>query len=320
MISEPGPLDRAVPRRRLRLDHVPRRGRRAADPARARADPRGRPVGGAVGQARDAARGARRLPRPARHRPRDDRRARVRRPVVHGRRRAREARAGAALARPAAARRRSRSTAAARPRPPRRIGRGGTDVIVAGSALYRADDMAAEVARIRSIADAARAATLAALGRGRVRALLQRVTRAEVRVDGAGRRSIGGGLLVLLGVGHGDDDATADAPRAPDLRAADLRGRGGPDEPVAARRRRRGACSCQPVHALRGHAPRPAARVHGRGAAGRSRRPSGCRVADAFARARASQVGLGEFGAAMAVELVNDGPFTIWLDTADRSG
>jgi ribulose-phosphate 3-epimerase len=41
------------------------------------------------------------------------------------------------------------------------IGRGGTDVIVAGSALYRADDMAAEVERIRSIASAARAATLA---------------------------------------------------------------------------------------------------------------------------------------------------------------
>jgi len=39
------------------------------------------------------------------------------------------------------------------------IGRGGTDVIVAGSALYRADDMAVEVARIRSIADAARAAS-----------------------------------------------------------------------------------------------------------------------------------------------------------------
>jgi ribulose-phosphate 3-epimerase len=40
------------------------------------------------------------------------------------------------------------------------IGRGGTDVIVVGSALYRADDMAAEVARVRSIASAARAATL----------------------------------------------------------------------------------------------------------------------------------------------------------------
>ncbi len=40
------------------------------------------------------------------------------------------------------------------------IGRGGTDVIVAGSALFRATDMAAEVVRIRSIAAAARAATL----------------------------------------------------------------------------------------------------------------------------------------------------------------
>jgi ribulose-phosphate 3-epimerase len=40
------------------------------------------------------------------------------------------------------------------------IGRGGTDVIVAGSALYRADDMAAEVERIRSVANAARSSTL----------------------------------------------------------------------------------------------------------------------------------------------------------------
>ncbi len=39
------------------------------------------------------------------------------------------------------------------------IGRGGTDVIVAGSALYRADDMAREVDRIRAIANAARAAS-----------------------------------------------------------------------------------------------------------------------------------------------------------------
>ena len=41
------------------------------------------------------------------------------------------------------------------------IGREGTDVIVAGSALYRAADMAAEVERIRTIAGAARDATLA---------------------------------------------------------------------------------------------------------------------------------------------------------------
>ncbi len=41
------------------------------------------------------------------------------------------------------------------------IGRGGTDVIVAGSALYRAADMAAEVERIRGLAGAARLPTLA---------------------------------------------------------------------------------------------------------------------------------------------------------------
>jgi D-Tyr-tRNAtyr deacylase len=29
-------------------------------------------------------------------------------------------------------------------------------------------------------------------------------------------------------------------------------------------------------------------------------------------------VGRGRFGAEMEVELVNAGPFTIWLDTADR--
>ena len=53
---------------------------------------------------------------------------------------------------------RSRSTAAARVETAEAIGRGGTDVIVAGSALYRAPDMAAEVERIRAIAGAARAA------------------------------------------------------------------------------------------------------------------------------------------------------------------
>ncbi len=41
------------------------------------------------------------------------------------------------------------------------IGREGTDVIVVGSALYRAPDMAEAVRRTRAMADAARAATMA---------------------------------------------------------------------------------------------------------------------------------------------------------------
>ena len=41
------------------------------------------------------------------------------------------------------------------------------------------------------------------------------------------------------------------------------------------------------------------------------------RFADAL-RELGVAVATGRFGAVMAVELVNDGPFTIWLDTADR--
>ena len=41
------------------------------------------------------------------------------------------------------------------------------------------------------------------------------------------------------------------------------------------------------------------------------------RLVDAL-RALGIVVATGRFGAEMAVELVNDGPFTVWLDTADR--
>jgi D-aminoacyl-tRNA deacylase len=43
-----------------------------------------------------------------------------------------------------------------------------------------------------------------------VRALVQRVTRAEVRVEGASVAAIGAGLLVLLGVSREDDMAAAE--------------------------------------------------------------------------------------------------------------
>ena len=41
------------------------------------------------------------------------------------------------------------------------------------------------------------------------------------------------------------------------------------------------------------------------------------RFADAL-RGLGVTVATGRFGAEMAVDLVNDGPFTIWLDSADR--
>ncbi len=148
-----------------------------------------------------------------------------------------------------------------------------------------------------------------------MRALLQRVSRAEVRVDGAAVGSVGSGLLVLLGVGHGDDEEIADAlaRRICELRIfADDEGRtnrslldaGGEVLLVSqftlyadTRRGRRPGFS--------GAAPPDLAQALWR------------RVA-AGIEAQGVRVGLGEFGAEMAVELVNDGPFTIWLDTAER--
>ena len=43
-----------------------------------------------------------------------------------------------------------------------------------------------------------------------MRALVQRVSRAVVRVEGELRAEIGPGLLVLLGITHDDDEATAE--------------------------------------------------------------------------------------------------------------
>ena len=148
-----------------------------------------------------------------------------------------------------------------------------------------------------------------------MRALLQRVSRAEVRVGGAVVGSIGAGMVILLGIGHGDDEATADAlaRRVCELRMfEDDEGRtnrslldvGGEALVVSQftlyadtrRGRRPGFTDAAP--------PELAEALWRRFAAG--------------VEAQGVRMGLGEFGAEMAVELVNDGPFTIWLDTGAR--
>ena len=149
-----------------------------------------------------------------------------------------------------------------------------------------------------------------------MRALLQRVVRASVRVEGCDVGSIGQGLLILVGVGHEDTDATAigQARRVTELRIfADADGRtnrsildvGGAALVVSqftlyadtSRGRRPGFTDAA--------APDVAERLY-------------MRFAEALREAGVADVQTGEFGAAMQVELVNDGPFTIWLDAADR--
>jgi D-tyrosyl-tRNA(Tyr) deacylase len=149
-----------------------------------------------------------------------------------------------------------------------------------------------------------------------VRALLQRATRASVTVDGETIASIGPGLLVLLGVGHGDDDQTTDAlaRRVTELRIfRDEDGRtnrsiidtGGAALVVSqftlyadtARGRRPGFTNAAD--------PALAERLY-------------LRFAEGLRAAGVGDVRTGSFGAEMLVGLVNDGPFTIWLDT-DRA-
>lgn len=146
-----------------------------------------------------------------------------------------------------------------------------------------------------------------------MRALLQRVSRAEVRVAGAPVGAIGAGLVVFLGVGPDDDAAigAALARRVVELRVfRDAEGRtnrslldvGGEVLVVSqftlfadTRRGRRPGFSGAA-------APGIATELYGRF----------CGSVEALGVA----VARGRFGAEMEVELVNDGPFTIWLDTA----
>jgi D-tyrosyl-tRNA(Tyr) deacylase len=136
-----------------------------------------------------------------------------------------------------------------------------------------------------------------------------------VRVDGDIVGEIGVGLVVLLGVGPEDDEAVADAlaRRVTELRIFDdadgrtnlsLMDVGGAILVVSQftlyadtrRGRRPGFTGAA--------APELAERLYVRFAAA--------------LRELGVEVATGRFGAVMAVELTNDGPFTIWLDTADR--
>ena len=148
-----------------------------------------------------------------------------------------------------------------------------------------------------------------------MRALLQRSTGASVAVAGELVGSIDSGLVVLLGVGPADDEATADAlaRRITELRIfRDAEGRTNSslidvDGAVllvsqftlfadTRRGRRPGFTGAA--------GPDQAERLYGRVAA--------------TLRALGVTVATGRFGEEMAVQLTNDGPFTIWLDTDDR--
>jgi D-tyrosyl-tRNA(Tyr) deacylase len=134
--------------------------------------------------------------------------------------------------------------------------------------------------------------------------LVQRVSRAAVRVDEEPVAEIGPGLLVLLGIGRDDGDAEAErlAEKVRALRVfEDAEGK--MNEPLGDREV---LCVSQfTLYADTGKGNRPS---FVGAAPPASAEPLYERFCDQLGAAR------GRFGARMAVELVNDGPVTLLLE------
>ena len=147
-----------------------------------------------------------------------------------------------------------------------------------------------------------------------MRALLQRVTHAECRVNEQLTGSCEKGLLVLLGVGPTDEEATAQLlwEKIRDLRIFEdseaktnlsLINIGGGVLIV----------SQFTLYADCRRGRRPS--FNGAANPLRAKQLYDFFCAQATAELGADRVGQGIFGADMQLSLTNDGPFTIWLDT-----
>ena len=137
-----------------------------------------------------------------------------------------------------------------------------------------------------------------------MRALVQRVSRAEVRVGGEVVASIGPGLLVLLGVTHDDDEARADrlADKVRALRVfPDADGR--MNEPLGDRE-----VLCVSQFTLYGDTRKGNRPAYVDAARPEHAEPLYERFCERLGAKR------GVFGAHMEVDLVNDGPVSLLIE------
>jgi D-tyrosyl-tRNA(Tyr) deacylase len=145
-----------------------------------------------------------------------------------------------------------------------------------------------------------------------VRALVQRVSRARVRVAGEVRGAIEAGFLVLLGAGHedGPDDADALARKVAALRVfADDAGLMNRDLAAVD-----GAALVVPQFTLYGDTRRGRRPDFTAAARPEQAEPLFERFCASLAAAGV-RVERGVFRAHMEVELVNDGPVTLWMES-----
>lgn len=141
-----------------------------------------------------------------------------------------------------------------------------------------------------------------------MRVVVQRVSRAEVRVDGAVVGRIGSGLLALVGVANDDDIADAEVVAA---KLANLRVMA--DDAGVMNRSvvdTGGAVLVVSQFTLHGDVRRGRRPSWSEAAPGHAAEPIVERVVTAL-RSLGVEVATGAFGAMMDVELVNDGPVTL---------
>jgi D-tyrosyl-tRNA(Tyr) deacylase len=145
-----------------------------------------------------------------------------------------------------------------------------------------------------------------------MRAVIQRVKRAEVRVNGQAVGAVGAGMLVLLGIGKEDNLEAAEslADKIVNLRIFhDEQGR--MNRSIA---ETKGSLLCVSQFTLYGDC-----RKGRRPSYDQAARPEvASQVYEAFVesvRAKGITVETGQFQAMMEVELVNDGPVTLLLDS-----
>ena len=146
-----------------------------------------------------------------------------------------------------------------------------------------------------------------------MRALLQRVTRASVEVEGETISQIAEGWLVLLGVGHGD---TAEIVEQLAEKVAYLRCFEDADGKTNRSILDTGGAALV-VSQFTLYADTSRGRRPGFTNAAAPDVASGLvdHFAAALRKAGVREVAQGQFGAHMRVSLENDGPFTIWLET-----
>jgi len=146
-----------------------------------------------------------------------------------------------------------------------------------------------------------------------MRAVLQRVRSGAVRVDGEIVGAIEHGFVILVGVGHGDGDVQAQwlARKIAGLRVfEDADGRFNLSLLDVG-----GGCLVVSQFTLYADARKGRRPSFTDAAPPQVAEPLIARFADMLRRAGVQHVAMGVFGARMQVEIHNDGPVTIWLDT-----